>query len=235
MTKANGAIAILGGMGPEASAKMLEVMVSMASKKFGARKGSEFPEIIVDSIPVPEFISNKRRIRKAFEILKNRVVTLSKFEVSYFGIACNTAHILLEDLAEVSEIPFVSMIDEVVRVVYSKGLQKVGLLATSSTINAGLYQISAKKLGIDVIIPTEIQIHSIEKIIKKVISGELKKNDSIEVADIVISLQKRGAKGIILGCTELSLIFPKTFTLQTFDSLEILAEELLKKVYIHNK
>ncbi|MFH1832904.1 MAG: aspartate/glutamate racemase family protein [Candidatus Levyibacteriota bacterium] len=46
---------------------------------------------------------------------------------------------------------------------------------------------------------------------------------------IAKSLKRRGAEGLILGCTELPLIFPKSFEIPIFDSLEILARALLNK------
>ena len=53
--KNNKTIAILGGMGPQASAKLLQVIVEMAAKDFRAKNDDDFPEIIVSSIPVPYF------------------------------------------------------------------------------------------------------------------------------------------------------------------------------------
>ena len=71
----------------------------------------------------------------------------------------------------------------------------------------------------------------LESIIRKVIAGEVKKQDKLKLIEIATSLKQRGAEAIILGCTELPLIFPKRFDIPVFDSLEILARTLLKKHY----
>lgn len=230
--KDKGAIAILGGMGPEASAKMLEVMVSMATREFGAKDCRDFPEIIVDSIPLPDFISNKRNLPLATKILTNRVKQLQALNVSQFAIACNTAHILLDVLSSASSAPFVSMIDAVAHEAVGRGIKSVGLLATPSTIKSGLYQNALKPLGIEIILPSEKQVTDIEEVIRKVISGTNTIADSNKLAKIASSLKQKGAQAIILGCTELPLAFPKKFKLPTFDSIEVLSRALLKQFFV---
>ncbi|HVZ12658.1 MAG TPA: hypothetical protein VG965_06535, partial [Patescibacteria group bacterium] len=82
--KRNKTIAILGGMGPQASSKLLEVLISMSSNDFGAKIDSDFPEIILDSIPVPNFVSSKNNIRLAEKILIQRVKKLETFNPACF-------------------------------------------------------------------------------------------------------------------------------------------------------
>lgn len=142
-------IGILGGMGPQASAKLVSLLVDLSAKEFKAKNGDDFPEIILDSIPIPDFISdkkNKQSLRSinfketALNMLKKRVKLMSKMGVGMFAISCNTAHILLDDLQSESKIPFISMIDEITKSVKSLGIKKVGLLASPTTFKSGLFQ-----------------------------------------------------------------------------------------------
>ena len=223
-------IGIIGGMGPEASARMLGVMVGMATREFGARNGEDFPEIIVDSIPVPDFISDKTNIPSALKMLGSRVRKLNRFDISYFGIACNTAHILFDDLNLISDAPFVSMIDEVAGEILQKKISKVGLLASPMAIKAGLYQ-KVLKNNVEILLPTIKQTGIIEDIVRNVISGRNSLIDSRRLMNIAKSLRKIGAEGVILGCTELPIVFPKDRGLLVFDSVEILSRALLHKAY----
>lgn len=231
MPKNKGAIVILGGMGPEASAKMLEVMISMATREFGAKNGQDFPEIIVDSVPIPDFISSKKSIALASKMLKTRVKRLATLDISCFAIACNTAHIMLDTLASVSTAPFISMIDATTQEVKKSEIKSVGVLATPSTIESGLYQKALQKLGIKIILPSNEQISAMESIIRKVIAGKNTSGNPKRLAQIADSLKARGAQAVILGCTELPLLFPKDFTLPVFDSIEILSRTLLGNFY----
>ena len=227
MTKNNSVIAILGGMGPQASAKMLEVMISMASRDFGAKNDSDFPEIVLNSVPVQNFISDQRNLKSALRILKERVKSLENLNPSSFAIACNTAHILLDDLQAVTKVPFVSIIDEVAKKVASEKISKVGLLSTPSTNKFGLYQAALQKRGITVISPLRNECAQVELIIRNVLRGRVISEDKKTLRDIALSLKSRSAEGIILGCTELPLVFPKEFGLPVFDSIEILSRSLI--------
>ncbi|KKS14088.1 hypothetical protein A2617_01365 [Candidatus Daviesbacteria bacterium RIFOXYD1_FULL_41_10] len=78
--------------------------------------------------------------------------------------------------------------------------------------------------------PSKVQLKNLEVVIRNIIAGKAGGKDRIMLVEIAKSLQKRGAEGIILGCTELPLIFPKRFEIPVFDSLEILARALLNRV-----
>lgn len=218
-------------MGPEASAKLLEVIVDMAAKEFRAKNANEFPEIIVDSIPIPDFIHNKNNIPKAKSMLQSRIRALNSFKPAFFAIACNTAHLILEDLQESSATPFVSIIEEVTKKVSAKRIKRVGILATPVTINSGLFQTALKRNGVSCIIPKKKDVIMLEEIIRKIIAGKINNNESEQIGKIASALIKNGAQGVILGCTELPLVFPKNFPVPVFDSLNILAKALLEKTY----
>ncbi|MDO8486733.1 MAG: aspartate/glutamate racemase family protein [Candidatus Curtissbacteria bacterium] len=71
----------------------------------------------------------------------------------------------------------------------------------------------------------------IDSVVRKVISQEVSGNDVLRLANVADNLVKKGAEGIILGCTELPLVFPKDFQLPVFDSIEILSRGLLARYY----
>ncbi|MDD2822528.1 MAG: amino acid racemase [Candidatus Daviesbacteria bacterium] len=140
MKKRKKIIGILGGMGPQASARMVSLLVAISAKKFKAVNCEDFPEIVLDSVPIPDFISSKRNKKIALEILSNRVKKLNKIGVSVLAISCNTAHLLLNQLQKVSKVPFISMVDEIAKEVHKSHIKKVGLLASPTTFKSGLFQ-----------------------------------------------------------------------------------------------
>lgn len=224
-------IAILGGMGPQASAKLLEILIDVCTKDFGAKNDSDFPEIILNSVPVPNFIADQKNLKVVLNILKNRVKRLENFNPTCFGIACNTAHVLLKDLQANTKVPFVSIIKEVAEKVAAAQIDKVGLLATPVTINSGLYQNALAKKNINVVIPSKSDQKIVESAIWKVLAGRINKRDKQKLVLVAERLVKKGAQGIILGCTELPLIFPKDSSLLIFDSIDILAKSLLQSFF----
>lgn len=224
-------IAIIGGMGPQASAKLLEVLIDVCAKDFGAKSDSDFPEIILNSIPVPNFIADKKNIKIVRGILKSRVKRLENFNPLCFGIACNTAHVLLKDLQTNTDVPFVSIINEVAKKVAEAQIDKVGLLATPVATNSGLYQKALTKKNISVVIPADSDQKFVEDIIWNVLAGKINNADKQKLVLVAKTLVRKGAQGIILGCTELPLIFPKDTSLLIFDSIDILARALLQRFF----
>lgn len=228
--KTNKSIAILGGMGPQASAKLLQLVIEMAASEYGARNDDDFPEVIVSSVPVPDFISNKRTAEAVLNILKARVRNLESFNPKSFSIACNTAHILLKDLQRETNIPFISIIDEVVKEISNRRMRRVGLLGTPVTLRSMLYQDALRQKGIRILVPSSTDQEIVERIIRNILAGKKETTDIKELVRISKELEIKGAQGIVLGCTELPLIFPKK-DITTFDSIEILAKALLKDYY----
>lgn len=224
------AIGILGGMGPEASARLYQVMVEMARAEYGAKENHEYPEIVLQSVPVPDFISDSNNKKEAMYMLKDRVKRLSTQPLSCIGMACNTAHIVLADLEQVTDVPFVSIPREVADEAVRRGYKKVGLLASPMTIFSDVYQTELLDKGIEVELLNNGHIEELGEIIKRLVAGEFKQAKK-KLLVIAESLKKKKVEAIILGCTELPLVFPKNYLFPTLDSVEILARALLKRYY----
>jgi len=227
-------IGILGGMGPEASMYMYKMLIELSIKHFNVKNNEDFPEIILNSVPVPDFISNNKNKNIALKILKERVKDLNKLNISYLSIACNTAHLLLENLQKDSSAPFVSMIDKVAEAVKKDNIKMVGILGSPTTLRSELYQNVLRTFNIESIIPGKAQVKLLDKIIRNIIKGKQEDNDHEVLTRIADDLLARGAEGVILGCTELPIIFPLHLKIPVYNSVEILSMALLRRYYESN-
>ncbi|MBP7832242.1 MAG: aspartate/glutamate racemase family protein [Candidatus Levybacteria bacterium] len=225
------AIGILGGMGPEASVYMLDLLISLSAKEFGAINGDEFPEVLLNSVPVPDFISSDNNKDKALKMLKKSVKRYNKKDTLCLSIACNTAHVLIPQLQKETSIPFISMVQGVSEEVLRMRLKKVGLLSTPGTLRSRLYHDQLESKGVVILTPSPQEMALTEGVIRNVIAGKKSKKDTAVLKKIGIALKKRGAEGIILGCTETPLAFPDKFPLPVFNSVEILCRSLLNAYY----
>lgn len=226
----NKIIGLLGGMGPYASAYFYKLLLDKSRDFYRAKNNNDYPEILVDSVPIPDFISDTRNLKKAREILSERVKKMNNYGVNVLGMTCNTAHILYKDLAKLSEVEFVSIIDAVSEKVKDLGLKRVGLLATQTTIFQGLYREALSKTGI-FCVNTDLRIQLLhEKIIRNVIAGKEVQTKQL-VNQVEKFIKRENLEGIILGCTEMPLIFPKERFVNVIDCLDVLANKLLKKYY----
>lgn len=227
----NKAIGIIGGMGPEASVYLYKMLIELSIREFGAENNDQFPEIVLDSVPVPDFISSNEKKEEALQMLLGRVTQLNKLDLSCLSIACNTVHVLLPQLQSISSLPFVSMIDAVVEQVVKDDIKIIGILGTPSTLKSKLYEIKLHQAKIKTISANKKDFFILEKAIRGVIAGTADKGDINNVKKIADNLVEQGAEGIILGCTELPLVFPILYQKPVYNSVEILARALLHRYY----
>ena len=89
------------------------------------------------------------------------------------------------------------------------------------------YEDELRANEIKVILPSRKEIEAIEECIRKVIGG----HDAVKLQNhlrpVIKSMLERGATKVLLGCTELSVIFGNTTHTALVDPLSIIARELL--------
>jgi aspartate racemase len=86
------------------------------------------------------------------------------------------------------------------------------------------------KFGIEVIIPTEAEREIIHNTIyNELVQGVIKNDSRLKFQQITGNLEKRGAEGVILGCTEIpSLIKQTDVKIPVFDTTAIHAEKAVE-------
>lgn len=226
------AIGIIGGMGPEASAKFLELLIYHAQKDFNVVRNEDFPEVYLASLPVPDFIANEKREEEALDILKDRLKNMDSLPIGLYCVACNTGHLLVEDLKKLTRKPFISLLEEVPKCVANKGIKRLGILATPTTIRLGLYKRPLENADVELVVPNKEEVEILGKMILETIAGKNLKQNSVKVKKIADKLVSRGAEGILEGCTEIPLIFPENYSVPVFNTLEILAMAVLRKYFL---
>ncbi len=124
--------------------------------------------------------------------------------------------------------PIVNLIEVVVDRILNElpDLRQIGLLSTVGTIKSCLYHTALLKNNIELITPDEGQHGNLQNAIH-----ELKNHskDTAIIQSFANDLIEAGVQGLILGCTELSLIAKDLLlSVPVFDSIEILAEKAVQ-------
>ncbi len=227
-------IGILGGMGPQASCELYKLIIDGARRAYGAHHNDEYPEIILDSIPVPDGFSHPEKMEAVASILEDRVSRLTSFGATTIAIACNTVCVYKNRLQSKTDCNVISTVEEVVKET-ANSHSNVVLLASSTSLQLRLYQDMMDRYGITYVYPKEHLYARIDSIIEGVLSGESYEALSKNITNLTDSLSDRSqATAVVLGCTELPLIFPKNFRMPVISSLSILAENILKRYYKEN-
>lgn len=100
-------------------------------------------------------------------------------------------------------------------------------MASPTTIRTRLYEDELLANGIEVILPSRQEIKTIEECIRKVICGHEPIKLQNHLRPIIDSMMERGAKKVLLVCTELSVIFGNASDMDLVDPLSLITRELL--------
>jgi len=227
-------IGILGGMGPEATIDLFTKIV----KGTKARKDQDHLRILIDNNPkIPDrTLAIKKKGPSPFTQLLRSARVLEKAGANFILIPCVTAHYYYESLQRRINIPILHIVDETVEhiKVKLKGIRKIGLIATTGTVQTGLFQKTFSNTGIEVILPNhEIQSKWIMKAvygkrgIKVIGPSEGSKHLILEASR---KLARQGAQAIIAGCTEVPLVLKDgDLSVPVIDPISILAKAAIQK------
>lgn len=218
-------IGIIDGMGAFAGARFFQLLLEKISDE-----NLDFPEIILNAVAIEDFIADPNKIVPAKKIISQRIKFFNQQNVSMVVMACNTAHIIHLDLLKILKCPFPSIIDLVVSDIKNKKIDKVGILASPTTLRTKLYENKLVADGLTPVIPNQNFQILLERVIRGVLNNKLTEtninNLNISTRDFIENNQ---LNGIILGCTELPLAFQKSIfrDIKIFDSLDILADAVV--------
>jgi len=222
-------IIILGGMGPQASLQLHKLILEK-SRPFHNGTPDSYPEIMHLSMQIPDFIASTKRYNAALAQIKETCSQISLHSASAIGIACNTAHLMLDELP-LNGVAFVSMIESVIAEAKKLNARRVGLLASPQTVRTKLYENAFNAAGIAVVLPNKSELDTLNTIIHKVIEGKNTQEERDKLSAIASHLKAGGADTILLGCTELPLVGVNIEDVTVIDSLSALANSMLEKHY----
>jgi aspartate racemase len=218
---------IVGGLGPETSCKFCLDL----NKRFKAITNNQ-PCLVLENLSVSSEMENSLVIgeptSEALDLLIGSVKRLNSADVDFIAIPCNTVHIFIEQLRQLSAVPIISIIEETALECGKRNLANVALLATSTTIEAGLHQKELSKQGISAVLPDDEAQRRINEIILRIIGDTADESDKRFLLRIVEGLCLRGAEALILGCTDLqSLIKETDSAVPLIDTLSVLENSAL--------
>jgi len=227
-------IGILGGMGPEATIDLYTKIV----KGTKVKKDQDHLRILIDNNPkIPDrTLAIKKKGASPLPQLIRSAKTLEKAGADFILIPCVTAHYYFEPLQKRIKIPILHLIEISVQYLKTKwkGISKIGLLATTGTIQTGLFQKALSHTRIGVVLPDpEIQENWVmeaiygKKGIKVMGPTENAKRLILKASEKLVRL---GAQAIITGCTEVPLVLKDgDLSVPVIDPISILAKAAIER------
>lgn len=222
-------IGIIGGLGPEATILYYKDLVD----QYKMKSGGVDPEIIIYSISLVEFkkYMDDNDLSSAINLLSGAVDSLVKAGADFVSIASNTPHIVFNEVSRNAKVPMISIVEETAKSAekMSKN-RKIGLLGTRFTMKSDFYSISFQKYGLEVFTPEakdQDDIH--ESIFSELTIGVVSEKTREKFLNVVQSLiEKYSIDTLVLGCTELPLIFDQNYLgINYLDTVKIHVESIV--------
>lgn len=123
-------------------------------------------------------------------------------------ICTNTMHRLADSVTGAVPVPLIHIADATALAIKAKGLATVGLLGTRYTMELDFYRGRLEKAhGLKVLIPEEPGRTTVHDIIYgELTHGTIREESRRAYLEVIRELVRRGAQGVILGCTEIPLL-----------------------------
>lgn len=215
-------IGIIGGTSWESSIEYYRILNETVKMKLGGLHSAKCLMYSVEFQEISDLMLSGDW--KAVSALLQEVAgTLKNSGADFLIICSNTLGALAQDIERNAGIPVLSIADATAEEISKMNLTKIGFIGTKYAMEGDYYKDTLKKHGIEAVIPEENDRELINSIIfEELCLGIINQASKEIVKGIINKLQSRGAKGIILGCTEIPLLIKQEdVTLPIFDTLTI--------------
>lgn len=219
-------IGLIGGMSYESTITYYNKINRKVNDRLG---GLNSAEILLSSVNFEEIelYQLENRWDDAGEILASHAKILELGGADFILICTNTMHKAYEMVRASVKIPIINIADATLKALKERSVDKVGLLGTIYTMKEAFYKDKPSEGGVEVLLPSEDEMKFVNEVIfNELCFGEISATLRDKFLDIISNLASRGAKGVILGCTEIGLLIDQSSTyVKLFDTTFIHIDE----------
>jgi len=195
-------LGILGGMGPAASA---EYIIRLIQQTPASCDQEHIPFVLWNEPRTPDRSTSLRNgDNRPLPYLLQGMQVLKDAGCDLIVIPCNTAHFWYDELIKF-RVPIIHIVDSVAYSLCDADVNNgtIGIMGTQATIELGLYQ--DRLTDWNCIVPTQEEMDNIvQPAIDLIKSGDMSRAYDMFII-VIDSLIARGARAVVLGCTEIPL------------------------------
>jgi aspartate racemase len=203
-------IGLIGGLTWVSSQDYYRLLNQLVNERLG---GVEAAKVILYSVNFGEI----KKLTEAGDwtgiarIICDAARKLEKAGADCMLLGANTMHKIAPEVQAAIDIPLIHIASVTAREIATKGLKKVALLGTRYTMLLDFYKNALAEQGIETLIPALEQIDFINNAIYTELAiNQFLAETKQKFLDIINDLEKEGAEGIILGCTEIPLLIKQS-------------------------
>lgn len=200
-------IGMIGGTGPESTIDYYRLFIAAYQER---KPDGSYPPLLINSIDLTKMLNlvSANELAALTTYLLQEVRRLAQAGATFGLLACNTPHVVFDDLQQVSPIPLISIVETTCQAAISQQLKRIGLFGTRFTMQGGFYQKVFEREGIDLVVPEiadQEYIHT--RYMTELVKGVFRAETRERFVAIARRLrEQQGIEGLILGGTELPLL-----------------------------
>ncbi len=223
-------IGLIGGMSWESTVPYYQIINRTIAEHLG---GLHSAKVLLHSVDFHEIEELQRTDRwdEAGRILASVAAGLEGAGADLLVLCTNTMHKVAPAIEGRVRIPLLHIADATAGVIVEQGLETIGLLGTRFTMEQAFYRERLEARGLTVLVPEaadRIAVHDV--IFRELCLGRIEETSRAAFRRILGDLASKGAEGVILGCTEISLLVrPEDAAIPLFDTTEIHARQAALK------
>jgi aspartate racemase len=200
-------IGMIGGMSWESTVPYYRLVNETVRERLGGLHSARIVLYSVDFAEI-ERLQHDGRWDEAGSLLAAAAQALQAAGADFLVLCTNTMHRVAAAIEAAVRIPLLHIADPTAAAIRQAGLATVGLLGTRFTMEQAFYSGRLRERhGLAVLVPEDADREVVHRIIyEELCVGRIEAESRTAYRRIMAGLAERGAQGIILGCTEISLL-----------------------------
>lgn len=218
-------LGIIGGMSSASTETYYREINRLVNQAKGHNHSAPLIVYSVDFEPIVQY-QKQNEWQKAGELLAEIAEKLQHIGAEGILLATNTMHKVAPAIQEKITVPFLHIVDATAQAIQSHQIDKVVLLGTQFVMQQDFYKQGLAQYQIETIVPDEEAQQEIHRIIfQELCVGNILPQSKQYYLNVIEQLIAQGAKGVILGCTEIGLLIQQQdVAVPVFDTATLHAE-----------
>ena len=224
-------IGIIGGLAWQSSAELYKIINVLVNKKLGGQHSCECVMYSVDLDPIL-ILRDEENWDELANIIEDAIRRVEAAGADFTVIVSNTMHKTVDVIKERVSKPILHIADVTAQSIIDRGFKTVGLMGTKFTLTQDFYKGKMERdYGIKILVPDEEEIEFIHHVIYEELDFSIfSPESSRRFVEIIEKMGRRGAEGVILGCTEIPLLVKQEQTnIPLFDTTTLLAAAAVRE------
>ena len=205
-------IGLIGGTGYISTIEYYKIINETINMKLG---GLNFARCVLYSFNYGDIdaLNKQDDMQSIYKLLLNAANKVIDAGAECILICANTLHYFADELEKNISIPLIHIATATAKYIKNKQITTVGLLGTKQTMEQDFYKSKLTEHGIEVLIPNNDEREFIHNtIINELLIGKFRNESREKIIALIKRLNRFGAKGIVVGCTEIPLLISQEDT-----------------------